>query len=214
MSQQPSQRSKVGKLTFGTIRQLERSYLAREGSGLQAVAELRRADPGDVLGSPRTWRYLFDAVETSDNSADVTASERAVHAALTLWARHQQSRPSSVDASGVSLGRAAGRLSVGLKSDTEPVDAGVQRRFTTVVTATSFAARVRAIAQLISLFKAHGVALDYARLAEDLYSTQYPDAARRVHLRWARDFHRKEASASPDAKTPTTDVALDATNQE
>lgn len=205
--------SRASRAVASTLRRLEGPYLVRDGFARQALAELRRASPGDITDSPYTWPYVFQSLagQSSGDEWDggATPTEKSVHAALSLWAAHQQSGSTPVNREGVSLGRAAGVLSGKLKRDGEAIDAGVLRRFAAVTTATSFPAQMRALSQLVSLFRANGVTLDYPRLAADLKNLQEPERRQRVLVRWARDLHRggapsNEVSAVSETTTATT----------
>ncbi|CAM3496984.1 type I-E CRISPR-associated protein Cse2/CasB [Dermacoccus barathri] len=192
--------SQASRAVAAALRRLEQPYFAKEGFARQALAELRRATPGAITDSPYTWPYVFQSLSGQSPGqewdGDASPVEKAVHAALVLWASHQQSGSVPVSVEGISLGRAAGILSGKLKRDGEPIDAGVLRRFSAVTTATSFSAQMRALSQLVSLFRANGVMLDYPRLAGDLRNLQEPARRQRVLVRWARDFHRGGAAAS------------------
>lgn len=203
----------------GVISVYERAYLDREGYARQALAHLRRGDAGNISESSDAWPYVFRALSgvgvsnrPGSDFQGPSDTERAVHASLVLWAQHQQSRPTPVNASGVSLGQAAGVLSGKLKSDSEPLDAGVLRRWTRLVTGATFSTQMRALSQLVTLMRANNVTLDYPRLASDLRSLQHPTRRQDVLIYWARDLHRLPARAGADQ--PSTEVAVSAQEQE
>lgn len=213
MTTYSSPRDQAATATAGAIARLEGRYLAQDSYARAALAQLRRSTPGDVIASSQTWPYVFAALAEEEalptSSTGVSPVEAATHAALVLWASHQQSRPAPVNVRGVSLGQAVGLLSSKLKREAETMDAGVQRRFTSVTTASSFSSRTRALAQLVSLMKANGVGLDYPRLAADLVDLQTSNHRQGVLLRWVRDLHRL-----PPDRSITTEVAAVAQEQE
>ncbi|HRW18492.1 MAG TPA: type I-E CRISPR-associated protein Cse2/CasB [Dermatophilaceae bacterium] len=172
---------------------------------LATLATLRHADAGDPAADVRVWQVTFDGIpdELLADRPGATASraERAVHAALVLWSRHQQAKTSPMHVSGRSLGLAARDLSRKVEPGDE-LSGAVLRRFHSVATATGDQQRLYHLRSLVSLFRAHDVALDYARLAEDLYRLETPRADA-VQLSWGRDLHRRDRSTT----TETTSTA-------
>lgn len=99
------------------------------------LARLRRA-LGKPAGSvPEVWAYTVGAVPESLrwDRDEPSRAEQAAHAALTLFAMHQQSMPVPAHMHGVSLGRAVGQLAAGGEQSAD----AVTRRFMAVATATS-----------------------------------------------------------------------------
>ena len=212
-SERPTPRAAAA--TEAVIRRNEGPYLRGEGQGRQALAVLRRAVAGNVDDSPATWPYVFQALAGS-NPVDTWEGgasdlERAVHAAVVLWAQHQQSKGTPVNQHGPSLGRQVGALSARLRSGEELLDAGVQRRFARLTSASTFEAQMRALTQLVSLMRANDVSLDYPRLAHDLRRLQDPERRKQVLLTWTRDLHRAPIEDSPSS---TTEAAVLASEQE
>lgn len=139
-------------------------------------------------------------------------AEHAAHAALTLFALHQQShRDASMHRPGYSFGRSA-RL---LGRRTGARDA-VRTRFTAVATATSWDEILHHARGLIQQFRAHSIPLDYGRFARDLFELRSPEGAERVRLAWGRDFYRvrhpaddEDAAAAPAEDDEETDDDLE-----
>ena len=50
----------------------------------------------------------------------------------------------------------------------------------------------KSVSQLVQLFKAKSVKLDYIRLAEDLYWFQDTNKRKNVQLKWGEDFYREK----------------------
>lgn len=195
--------------TKHVIDTFEGPYLRGEGHARQALARLRRAVAGNVEASPDTWPYVFQSLAGTGpaDSWDGGASdlERSVHAAIALWAQHQQSRATPVNIDGPSLGRQVGVLSAKLRTGDEPMDAGVMRRFARLASASTFEAQMRALTQLVTLMRANDVALDYPRLAHDLRRLQDPERRPRLLLSWSRDLHRLPSTTTttdPEAAAP------------
>ena len=192
-------RPRASTATEAVIRRFEGPYLRGEGEGRQTLAHLRRAVAGSIDDSPGTWPYVFQSLagigpsdQWDGGASDV---ERAVHAALVLWAQHQQCRSRPVNVEGPSLGRQVGVLSAMLRAGDEAVDAGTIRRFARLTSASTFDAQMRALTQLVSLMRANDVVLDYPRLADELRQLQNPERRKTILLMWARDLHRPPSTA-------------------
>lgn len=146
------------------------------------LARLRRtsaAGPGAADG----WAITLPVVppELLGRGDEPSDAERAVHATLVLFAHHAQSAKDRVHQRGRRLGLAVKQLSQG---DGGP---GAHSRFVAVATASTWAQRMFHLRGLVALLRSHGVALDYAELACDLYLLQRPGRADSVRLRWGRD---------------------------
>lgn len=204
MTIQESTRTLVGAHVGRVVTGLQARYLpsgsrARpDSSAAAALARLRRA-PVDDLTEGSVFDIVYDRLpERLMSDAGVpTGAESAIHAALVLYAGHQQSRGEAMHVSGRSLGRAARELAM-LRGD-GVLDEAAVTRFQRVATATGRSARLVQLRSFIALLRSHAIPLDYARLARDLYDLDWPDSAARVRLRWGRDLHARGAS---DASTP------------
>ena len=69
--------------------------------------------------------------------------------------------------------------------------ARVARRFHQVMVAPEMASMVYYLRSFVQLLKAADIALDYPRLARDLYTVQLPGGAAGVRLQWGQDFYRR-----------------------
>lgn len=209
-SQPPSDSfgTNAGKATAAVIGRLQIAYLDRESSALSAVATLRRGIVDDISRSPASWPYLFQALTPTEWNAGPSVDERAAHAAITLWARHQQSLRKPANLSGVSLGRGAALLSDATRQPGEDFDTGTHRRFIAVQRAETTSARLRALAQLLSMMRSQEIPLDFPRLANDLVwlESKNADVRQRALLRWARDFRRAPEKHTSSAE-PTTETS-------
>ena len=119
-------------------------------------------------------------------TGDASYAEWAVYTALTLYACHRQGNDKPMHQKNISVGRAAARL---VKSDED--EARILNRLNLVVTAISpgdISYYLRSIVQLLS---GEAIALDYARLAKELYLMNYEETANAVKLRWGRDFYNE-----------------------
>lgn len=183
-----------------TVSEIQRGYLRfpQASSSRAALAKLRRGvgrEPGTVAEVlPLTVNP--DARPHQDGP---TADERAIHAALTLYAVHQQSQDRRMHVPGTRFGTALGRIRF---RDGEE-NPGVVRRFQALGTASGFTESMAHARALITLLRSAGVGFDYGWFAFDLVRLQDPARAADVRLQWGRDFYRTRPPASDDAATPT-----------
>ena len=90
----------------------------------------------------------------------------------------------SVQAEGISLGKAALRLAGGSEEEHQRI----WRRLNLVALADDMQEMSYRLRQLVTLLKSGGIGLDYAMLAADLFEYQFDTSANRVRLRWGQDF--------------------------
>lgn len=174
--------------TGSRIRQLLDT--ANDSAARAALARLRRGighNPGEL---PELWgEYLLGMPEEFlGHGTEISRAEWAVYTALTMFAFHQQGKDRQnepMDRNGMSLGAAAARL---IKSEEDRER--VSKRFYPVATASDMTELCHHLRGLISLLRSEGIALDYVRLAGDLYLYQNPDMADSIRLRWGEDFCR------------------------
>jgi CRISPR system Cascade subunit CasB len=169
----------------------------QESGGKVALANLRRGigkAPGEL---PELWPLTLEGLpkDLQSRNGEPTWGEWAAHAALTLYALHQQGEQTRC-ASGadISLGKALHRLCQ--KADNpEQKQKAVKRRFDAAATAESFGELTHHLRGLVQLLKQETEPLDYPRLAGEMYQFFLPetqessDAWNRVRLRWGQDFY-------------------------
>lgn len=161
------------------------------GSAIAELAVLRRgvgSSPGDdvsLVGLTVGGLYPTDA-RLDDEPTD---AEHAAHAAITLYALHQQSRSTRMHQVGPSFGTATRMLG----QRTNATEA-VRRRFTALATAVSWAELAHHARGLVQQFRAHEVPLDYGRLAVDLRNLRNPARAHGVRLAWGRHYFAEPAA--------------------
>lgn len=170
----------------GRVAQLQAKYLANARGAAGELATLRRGVSAAAGADPATWQFTFDGLPRQYRGDDdrTTAEENAVHAALTLYALHQQSNSgTAMHKRGASFGRATSRLA---KEAGEP---GVLRRFHALGTASSFEETLHHARGLITQFRQKKIPLDYGQFAVDLACLQNVAAADGVRLNWGRDYY-------------------------
>lgn len=186
------------------VSDLQRRYLAEEGSAIAALAKLRRGvgrAPGEDLELiGLTTGDLYSVMESRELPDTPTDIEQACYAALTLFAVHQQSqRAESMHRQGRSLGSAVLAL-----SHTEASEAAVTRRFEALGTASSWDEIAHHSRGLVQQLRAAKIPLDYGQLAVDFLALQRADEADAVRNRWGREFYRiSRRTLSPESPSTT-----------
>jgi CRISPR system Cascade subunit CasB len=190
----------IGQLVDARIAALQERYRRNASAGVSDLAALRRAVTEEPGADPRVWELTLAGVPVEPGAGDEpTDVERAVHAAMTLYAIHQQSQPDRMHRPGYGLGRSVRGLVKPDKSN----EKAVRRRFETLGTAATFAELMQHSRGLVRQLRSAAIPLDYGQLADDLVALQSPTGADGVRLRWGRDYHR----GCPANQTDETDTA-------
>ena len=158
-------------------------------SGKAALATLRHS-LGKPLGeAPAVCRILLENMPESFLSKDgiETREERAIYGALQLYSIQKRGRRGKeVNDTVKNIGEALRKLR------TDASREAMDRRFVSVLSATSFANFLYQLRQLVKLAKAkRALPVDFAALANDLYWYQMGEKDR-VCLRWAEAYYRIE----------------------
>ncbi len=178
----------VGKVVDTRVSTLQRVLVSSESDApwvRAALAGLRsavRREPGSVS---EVWEWTSYPVD--DHAPDVpTDQEWAVHAAMCLYAVHQQGQKTGMHLPGQGVGRAVRRLA----GNDAGLDSPVRRRFARVLTATSIEEALHHLRGLVTQFRSAqpAIGLDYAMLADDLVDLQRPGGAAVARLRWSRQY--------------------------
>lgn len=147
------------------------------GSDLAALRRGAGRDAGDV---PQMWRYYTTLQQDGRRSWRLAAE----HAALTLYAVHQQSKAKPMHVSGIGLGTAMRALRLNGKFSQDAVD----RRFAAAATATSFDEICLHLRGLITQLRTIDQPLDYTRLYHDLVRWQRPEEIASVRRAWGSRY--------------------------
>lgn len=147
------------------------------------LASLRRGAGRSVEDDLPAWRLVSDVVpERFEGRNGATRAERAAFAAMTLHALAQQSVPTGMHVVDVNAGEAFGRLGNRHRSE------ALERRFASLVTASSQEEAVRHLRSLVTMLRAERVGMDYGALADDLAWWDDARHRARVRTRWTRSF--------------------------
>ena len=197
----------LGNALDGRLDRLQADYLAGSPRARADIAKLRRA-LGKPAGSvPEVWEYTMKVVPPSLqwDRDEPSRAEQATHAALTLFAKHQQSMTVPAHQHSASFGQAVGHLA----RTEERSQQAVTRRFMAVATAGSVGEMLTHMRGLINQLRSARIGFDYARLADDLCGLLVPDRAQRVRLAWGRDFYRTTETGPAEQTAPTSDPNTD-----
>lgn len=189
----------LGQALSSRIVRLQTSYLRESPAARADLARLRRG-LGKPAGSvPDIWELTIGGLpdELTWNRDEPSRAEQAAHAALTLYAAHQQSLTVPAHVPGISFGLAIGHLAHG---DAHSAEA-VTRRFLAVATAESIDELLTHVRGLVTQLRAQRQGLDYARLADDLLGLLTPGRKQSVRLAWGRAFYRTTPDSTHDIES-------------
>lgn len=190
----PSRSDLVEEEVRKRVGSLQHAYLRDDADAVAALARLRRCAVDEPGADPTTWEVtlggLPDALKGGEN---ISHAERAVHAAVVLYAVHQQSNTAPMHQARIGLGSAVQMLANVSGQDGAP-DQGSIRRLHQVVLATDPSGRLYHLRSLITLLRSQPtpISLDYGRLAADLYRLFDPKQnSNSVVARWGRELHNR-----------------------
>ena len=198
--EQTNHTESVRRVVAGKIRRI--LEMKNDGQRKAILANLRRG-AGRVPGElPELWgEFLGDLPEELYGSErGPSRAEWAVYTALTLFALHQQGHDPTqererMNQENVGLGAAAAKIALADGGGDEALER-VRRRFNIAATADSMDKLSWHLRRLVQLMSGKSIALDYARLAGDLYCYQIPSMRDKVRLEWGRDFYREYGKAA------------------
>ena len=194
----------VGDIVHRQITKLQNGALADRPAEVAALAKLRRA-VGKPAGSHLdVLQYTLDETLLRPGIGDEPSfAEHAAHACITLYALHQQAKTSPMHLRGEqrNFGRSVRRLTTPKLDSRDPV----LRRFQVFGTSSSFEELTYHARGLVQQLRAKSIAVDYHRLATQLYDWQFPGRAERVRLAWGREFYLHRPDNADEAEQTTTE---------
>ncbi|MGA5375952.1 type I-E CRISPR-associated protein Cse2/CasB [Streptomyces griseoincarnatus] len=205
---------RVAELAATHIGPWQEGYLHDRSQAVASLARLRRGAGREAGEMPDLWGLInTDALHTPATGTralgeqELVRAENALHAALTLWAFHQQSRGMPMHRRHTrerpgGLGAAVRRL-----MPADGIDEPVRKRLVRAGTAPDLVSLTQRLRDIVALLRREDIPLDYALLAGQLYCWQWPDGPAAVRRRWGRSFHeqRRPRSISDETTTPDTD---------
>ncbi|MCX4657352.1 type I-E CRISPR-associated protein Cse2/CasB [Streptomyces microflavus] len=170
-----------------------------DSSRREAGAELAalRSGAGREAGTvPAMWTLHTTRMASQwRDKGSLTRDLVAEHAALTLFARHQQTHAHPMHVRHNSPGTAAGQLAkkgTGSAGEGKSVTAASERRFGALLTSADTDELVMHLRSLVPLLNKASIGLDYTLLRSALRvwdDPRLPDAVAAFRQRWDRDFH-------------------------
>ncbi|TCO41065.1 CRISPR system Cascade subunit CasB [Kribbella antiqua] len=194
----------LGAVLDRRVGRLQAEYLRGSPAARADLARLRRG-LGKPAGSvPELWELTIAAVppDLSWDRDEPSRAEHAAHAALTLYALHQQSMSGPAHIPGVGFGQAVGHLGGGAG----PSQAAVARRFMAAATAESADELLTHVRGLVSQLRTAKRGMDYAQFADDVMAILTPGRGTSVRLAWGRAFYRTTGQADAASDTPADDL--------
>jgi CRISPR system Cascade subunit CasB len=173
------------------------------------LAVLRKGigrDVGDVWQMSRHYRSVTKGGGTSNRLA-------AEHAALSLFAVHQQSQTSPMHSAGTGLGTAARRLHTpaekarATEASQQPAEGkfseeAINRRMGQIATSSSVTELVAHLRGLVTMLRTIQQPLDYTRLRQQIERWHYPDARTGIRAQWGSQFFQWQSTGTSGSQRP------------
>ncbi|MBT2415792.1 type I-E CRISPR-associated protein Cse2/CasB [Streptomyces sp. ISL-12] len=203
-----SAREQVAALAATQITGWQRGYLADQARAVAVLARLRRGagrpagqlpDLWELIDTSRLHQPAEDARKMSE--AELTRAEDALHVTYTVWALHQQSRPTGMHQTGRAgadrgLGAAVRRL---MKPG--EISEPARKRLVRAGTAADLASLAVRLRDIVTVLRRQDLPLDYGLLAGQLSIWQQPGGPERVRVEWGRSFHAYDKTTTAPAGT-------------
>lgn len=208
---------RVADLAATHIGSWQQGYLQDRSQAVAALARLRRGAGREAGQTPDLWSLIdTDPLHARAEGAwplselELVRAENALHAALTLWAFHQQSRGTPMHRRHTrerpgGLGAAVRRL-----MPADGTDEPVRKRLVRAGTAPDLVTLAQRLRDIVALLRRQDIPLDYALLAGQLHVWQWPDGPAAVRRRWGRSFHEQRRAQPASDEITTTDSDKDA----
>ena len=178
--------------------------LSKDTPSARALRAQLRSALGKETGSiPAIWDLTLDD-ESQFLGNTPTRGEKAVHGALTLWARHQGSNKRQMHDVSDHPRRFASAIRVvaekQLRGDKRVEETPIYRSFSAAIQAPTYEGLLVRLRSLVSQLEAAEVPCDYGYLASDLFYWQDPRCRTSVVRNWGRQIARTTQTASASAQ--------------
>ena len=160
------------------------------------LAILRRGLGKEIEEYAEAWEFIYTDFpnELTGKNGGVSEAERAIYAALTLFAMHQQALDHSVHNKEMKFGEATASI-ISIKKENE---SAVTRRFNSLITSDGFSELTNHLRNMIHLIKSTDstIGFDYEEFASDLFFFQLPDSKKNIKIRWGKQFYRNNVESN------------------
>ena len=177
--------------------------LSKDTPSARALRAQLRSALGKETGSiPAIWDLTLDD-ESQFLGNTPTRGEKAVHGALTLWARHQGSNKRQMHDVSDHPHRFASAIRVVAekqRGEKRVEETPIYRSFSAAIQAPTYEGLLVRLRSLVSQLEAAEVPCDYGYLASDLFHWQDPSRRTSVVRNWGRQFARTTQTASASAQ--------------
>ena len=179
----------IRKSVYGFVTGKTKVLIEETPYSRATLAKLRHGIGKQLESNPDAWDVVLEGLDERLLSSDgeLSAAEKAIYTAMTLYAIHQQGKSEQMSRGNDSFGAAIKKL-----IDPEGGNAeSIKRRFDSIVTANNYIEISHYSRGLVQMLKARDIPMDYGQFAADLYEIHFTDSRNRVLLRWGEDFYRK-----------------------
>ena len=177
--------------------------LSKDTPSARALRAQLRSALGKEAGSiPAIWDLTLDD-ESQFLGNTPTRGEKAVHGALTLWARHQGSNKRQMHDASDHPRRFASAIRVVAekqRGEKRVEETPIYRSFSAAIQAPTYEGLLVRLRSLVSQLEAAEVPCDYGYLASDLFHWQDPSCRTSVVRNWGRQFARTTQTTSASAQ--------------
>ncbi|WP_432066265.1 type I-E CRISPR-associated protein Cse2/CasB [Streptomyces sp. C10-9-1] len=209
-------RTRLARLAADHIAALQQGYVADRPHAVAALARLRRGAGREARQLPDLWALIDTGPlhETPDGArplseSELVRAEDALHVALTLYALHQQSRSAGMHQADRPDRRRGLGAAVRRMMKPGEIDDPVHKRLVRAGTAPDLATLAQRLRGIVVLLRREGIELDYALLAGQLYTWQWPGGADVVRREWGRSFHAWRDKPKNGSRPSAADAATD-----
>lgn len=197
-------KNSVAKFVHARVNSIQNDYLSatNKSRGARKLATLRHASTMPIGSNVDAWPLEFEGLplELVGKGPDPSPGENAVHAALTLYALHQQGQSRPMHANGRGFGGAVRQLVLQGKEHYSNLEIGeMPRRFRAFITAESMEETLHYARQIVQQLRGAAISLDYAKFAVQLYDLQNPYREDRVRLAWGREYASTSVSEADES---------------
>jgi CRISPR system Cascade subunit CasB len=181
------------------------SFDPKTGRAGADMAKLRKGlgrDAGDV---PEMWPYYKVVIPDQAAAAGTrrTPELDAEHAALTLFAVHQQSQGTTMHSAEEHIGDALLKLRSSKQFAANPQ--ALDERVNAAATASSVTELVHHLKGLVTLLRGQQLPFDYTQLVDDIADWRWPSSRARIRRQWGAHYFAWNRAADDEGPEPQAD---------